>query len=345
MAVNSATTLTVTRSNIREEVANIIYNISPMKTPLMSMMRRERTRNIEFQIPQDELRDPVENAQLEGDEASFEPSAPVRIIKSHVQLFDDALLVSDTAVAVSNYGYRSELSYQLGKRGQEIKLDMERAIARNRGAVKRVVEASQAANRPAQNTQVAGKTAGMPAWIASNFKSLKAANQSTPGGYQPGTGKVDAYNRNTTGDDVGFTEQDIRDMLVNLIEDMDDLGTSVIMMGIRNRERASRKLAGIAAFRADGGRSRGARTAVASVDFYRSDFGLHRLMFNRWMDPSNMFFLDMKYWALRYLQQFDILPIARTGHGRKRLLKAELGTCCKHEKTQGILVDVSDGGA
>ena len=165
------------------------------------------------------------------------------------------------------------------------------------------------------------------------------------GGYDTSTQNTVAYTPATGGSLGSFTEQNFRNLITGIAGQQDMIAVSQIIMSLKNRERASRKLTGLAGFRKDYGKARGAMTAVGTVELYASDFGLHRLMFNRWQPVNVIYFIDPRYWALRYLQSFEILPIARTGHAVKRMIKVEFGLESMSEAASGALVDATDGGA
>ena len=203
----------------------------------------------------------------------------------------------------------------------------------------------------ANPTIEAGETGSISAWIKTNFISkFHSDHEATAGGYNTSSKKAVKYSiaaesSLAAGDYTPWTEQDIRDMLVECAEQQDMVKVPMLVLSLKNKERASRVLKGQAAFRADQGMSRRGMTALASVDFYRSDFGYHRLMFNRWMEKSWIMALDTRYWRLRYLQPFEVQPLARTGHALKRMMKVEWGLESMAEKASALIVGVKDGGA
>jgi hypothetical protein len=92
-----------------------------------------------------------------------------------------------------------------------------------------------------------------------------------------------------------------------------------------------------------------------ATDLYKSDFGQHRFVANRFVGAgtgrsaeSNGIYagrsalvLTPNTWEVKFLQPWSVTPLARTGHAEKRLLKAELTLCCKEEKANGIVADLS----
>jgi hypothetical protein len=81
MAIVSNTFTTYSAKGIREDLSNVITNISPEETPYMSNIGRETVSNTLFEWQTDALADAAANAQLEGDDvASFDSvTATVRL--------------------------------------------------------------------------------------------------------------------------------------------------------------------------------------------------------------------------------------------------------------------------
>ena len=339
MAVTANTVVTLDRALIKENVANMIYTIDPVATPCLSSLRRKGTKNVWFETPQDSLADPVDQSVAQGDELAFDDAPSPSKVRGYTHIMDKGILVADTARRVSTYGYSDELAYQLQKKVKELKRDMEKRLCGNYASVK--PPANSAANRVLATT----KTGSMASWIESNVTSLKvsATTAAVVGGYSSTTMNTVAFTAGIGGTFGVVTEQNIRDMITKIAEQQDMIGISQIICSLKNKEVLSRKLTGLAAFRKDYGKAKGMLTAVASVDMYRSDFGLHRILFNRWQPKNVIYFVDPRFWEIRYLQNFDILPIARTGHAVKRMVKVEFGLGSKHEKANGMIIDAKDG--
>ena len=54
---------------------------------------------------------------------------------------------------------------------------------------------------------------------------------------------------------------------------------------------------------------------------------------------EHVFFLDMDFWAVGVLRNFQTIELARTGDAHKQLLLFEAGLISKNEKSSGILAD------
>ena len=69
MSAISNTFTTASAKGIREDLSDVIYNISPMDTPFMSGIKKGKANNTYFEWQTDSLASPVTTAVVEG--ASF----------------------------------------------------------------------------------------------------------------------------------------------------------------------------------------------------------------------------------------------------------------------------------
>ena len=95
----------------------------------MSNIGRENVTNSLFEYQSDTLAAAAANAQLEGDDvASFDAvSATVRM-QNYAQISRKTIILSATEEVVNKAGRRSELAYQIAKRGAEIKRDQSKSV-------------------------------------------------------------------------------------------------------------------------------------------------------------------------------------------------------------------------
>ena len=128
MTVPTNTRLTFSGVQIREDLSDIIYNISPMDTPFMSGAGRGTCSNTLFEWQKDELAAAAANQKLEGDDpASLAVVEPTKLT-NQTQISEKAVQTSGTAEAVDWAGRKSAQAYQLAKRAKEIKRDMEKMM-------------------------------------------------------------------------------------------------------------------------------------------------------------------------------------------------------------------------
>ena len=137
--------------SVREDLANIIYNISPEDTVFMSNVGRDTSKQTFTEWQTDALAAAsTTNAQIEGDDASADSLAATNRVGNYTQISRKVVATSGTLESVDTAGYRSAMAYQLAKAASELKRDMETAILFNQAAV-------------VGNATTARKTAGLPA--------------------------------------------------------------------------------------------------------------------------------------------------------------------------------------
>lgn len=112
---------------IKEDVSDIISNITPTKTPFQSGLRKEKVHNTLYQWQEDSLAAVAVNAQVEGFTASEASLSPTVMRSNYTQILEKTIKVSATNDAVAQYGRAKETAYQLGKAMAEVKRDKEHA--------------------------------------------------------------------------------------------------------------------------------------------------------------------------------------------------------------------------
>src|SRR6185369_13796677 len=109
-------------------------NISPIETPFFSQAQKSKATQVKHEWQTDSLATAASNIAIEGDDASaLAVTATVRP-NNYTQILTKAITVSGTASAVNTAGRKDELAYQIAKRGQELKRDIEYALTQNQGA-------------------------------------------------------------------------------------------------------------------------------------------------------------------------------------------------------------------
>ena len=110
---------------IREDLSNIIYNISPEETPFMSGIGKSTCDNTYFEWQTDALVGGNDNRHVEGDDATAIAVTEPDRVGNYTQISTKAVRTSGTAEAVDFAGRKSSQAYQMAKRAKELKLDME----------------------------------------------------------------------------------------------------------------------------------------------------------------------------------------------------------------------------
>ena len=129
MAIATNTRTTYGAIGKREDLSNIIYNISPMETPFISGAGKGSIDNTLFEWQTDSLAAAAANQQLEGNNNmdALAVSEPTRLT-NYAQISYKTVQSSGTAEAIDFAGRKSTQAYQLAKRAKEIKRDMEKML-------------------------------------------------------------------------------------------------------------------------------------------------------------------------------------------------------------------------
>jgi len=318
MTIVTNTFTTFSAKGIREDLSNVIANISPEETPFMSNIGRESVTNTLFEFQTDVLAAAAANAQLEGDDiSSFDAVVATVRVQNYCQISRKTIVLSATEEVVNKAGRRSELAYQIAKRSSELKRDQEFNMLQN-----------TAAN--AGSTSTARVTGSVLAFLKTNTSVGS-------GGANPSYTTLPNSTR-TDGTQRAFTEVILKDVIQKV---WSSGGVpKILMVGPVNKQRVS-GFAGIASsrFNIDGG----AKPAVliGAVDIYVSDFGNVSVVPNRFMRERDALVLDPDYAKMVVLRPYQQIELAKTGDADKRLLLVEFGLKITAEDAHGIAADLT----
>jgi hypothetical protein len=312
MAVPANTLQTVASTNNAEDVSSIINMVSPFDTPLTTMAKKTKAEATytEWLIDALEVID-GNNANIEGDDATIDASTTPTRVGNHCQLLDKTLSISTTQEAIRKYGVSDEWSRQTLKKGKAIKNDFEAIVFQNQA---RVVGLAG----------VAAKLRGLPGWITTNVNR--------------GVGGVNgnATTAATDGTQRNFTEALFKDVIIKCATTSNDM-PNVVMAGLVNRANLSSQLSGNTTRFNDMMES----TLNASITVYRSDYGNLKLVPNRRMRERDMFFINPSYIAIRTLEQYQRVDLARTGLSRKGQMWMSATLEVSNEAAHGVLADLN----
>jgi hypothetical protein len=111
-----------------EDVQDVIYNISPIDSPVVSMSKTIRATGKLHEWSQDDLNAAGENAHVEGAAAGADESKPIVEKSNFCQIMSKQAEITGTLEKVDKYGRDSEMAYQLELRYGELANDQEYAV-------------------------------------------------------------------------------------------------------------------------------------------------------------------------------------------------------------------------
>jgi len=301
---------------IREQLSDIIYNISPTDTPMFSSMGKGKATNTQFKWLTDSLAAAsASNFQVEGDDYSATAQSATQELHNYTQIYAKNFIITGTDDAVDAAGRATQLAYSLAKNSKELKRDVEAGICQATAIP--TVGASNAAR----------KTAGLLTWIGTNSSlGANGANANKTNGVPSGT--------RTDGTVRAFTETMLKEVIRECYVSGGNPDT--IMVGPFNKQAISGFTGGSTAIR-----EVPAKTIVASIDVYQSDFGTLTVKPNRFQRDRDCFVLDSEFWGFNVLRPFVNSQLAKTGDNTHMLLLMEGGVVSRNEASSGIVADLT----
>jgi len=281
---------------IREDLSDVIYDISPTETPFLSgITKKGSVANTQFEWQTDALAAAVAtNYHAEGAAAGTAATTATTRLSNYTQISKKVVEVTGTQEKVNNAGKKSEMAHQLAKASKELKRDMETSLLADNAAV-------------AGSSGTARETRGAANFITTNV--------------------TDA---GTSGTHAAVVEADI----VAVAESTWNQGGSpgTILLGATNKKLITAMSGRADSTRSVVDDN---KTVYNAVDVYVSDFGTFNIQLDRFADQDVVYFLDHDMWSVDYLRDFQTVELSTTGDSDKKMLLVEFGLRCGNEKANG----------
>jgi hypothetical protein len=313
-----ATYQTYTAIGMREDLSDVIYNISPTDTPFLSSIGKTKATATYHEWQTDSLAAAALGGAVEGADASTITASPTTRIGNRTQIFTKSVAVAGTLEAVDKAGRKSEKAYQLAKVSAELKRNIELTLLSNQVSA-------------AGDSSTARTLGGLQAWLNSNYD-----------GGTSGVAGSGGTTARTDGTDRTFTETILKTVVAEVYSSG---GTPKVLMVNPAHKQVVSAFAGIAAQRYMAP-SNEPTTIIGAADVYMSDFGTISVVPNRFMNSTNAgdetaFLVDPDMAAVAYLRPFETIELAKTGDSEKTQLLAELTLEVKNQAAHGIIADLS----
>ena len=299
---------------IREDLSDIITNVSPEETPFFTKARKTTARNTLHEWQTDSLRASASNAHIEGDATSAEARTATTRLGNYTQIFKNAVVVPDTDEGLNKAGRAAEIAYQTLKIAKEQKLDIEKALFDNNARV-------------AGNSTTARELAGAPAWLTTNI-----TNTGT-GGADP-TG--DGTDARTDGTQTAFSQADFDSCMQSIWENggqPDTVYLSAFQMNValgftgNNNQRSNVQA--------------GDERVVKSLAVYVTPWGSVEFVASRENRSRDVFIMQDDMWEVATLRPTKNVELAKNGDNTTRQVLTELTLTCKSDAANGMVVDCS----
>lgn len=311
--MTATSTDTYDQVGIREDLVDAIYNIDPVETPFLSMAPRVNVKNTLHEWQTDSLDSAADNTAIEGADASFAPADPTVRLNNRTQISQKTVMISGTLEATDRAGRDREMTYQMLKRGQELKRDMETTLVGTNKA------------KVVGNATTARELASVEAWLATN--TSRGATGADPTG--------DGTDAATDGTQRAFTEG----LLEGVIDSIWEAGgkPETILVGSFNK-RAMNAFVGRATSTDHPAKD---KSIISAMDVYVSDYGDLKVVPDRFSRARTAFVLQRDKWAVGFLRNMQTYDIARTGDAEKKQLLVEYTLEARNEKSSGVVADLT----
>ena len=333
MAVVGNTFLTYQAKGIREDLSDLISDISPTQTPFISNIGTRSAENTYFEWQTDSLAAASATPVVEGqDLSSFTAVTPTARMGNYCQINMVDFIISGTEQRVEKAGRSSEVAYQAAKAAKELKRNVEKAALLN--GVGAVVGA----------TATARVTAGFPGWLKTNVDDNASTKPSYTGSTPTGASEV----WNSIGTPVAFTEAMLKTTMQSCYENGGE--PTMLMVSPYNKTVVS-GFTGLASTRYNVDAGDSPTTIIGAADIYVSDFGNLSVVPNRFFTTVEdegagtahndwAFLIDTDEVKLSTLRPYQMKDLASTGDADKRMMLVEWGLQVNNEAAHGCVAGI-----
>ena len=299
---------------IREDLEDVIYDVSPEETPFYTACAKLKASNTLHEWQTDSLRSSAANAHIEGDATTATARTATSRLGNYTQIFKNAVNIPDTDEGLKKAGRAAEVAYQMLKTAKEQKLDIEKALFDNNA-------------RAAGNSTTARELAGAPAWMITNVNF-----QSGNSGANPTGDGTDA--RTDDGTPTAFSQAKFDDVMQSIWEqggNPDVCYLSAFQMNValgfagNNNQRSTVKAED--------------ERVIKHMDVYVTPWGTVEFVPSRENRSRDVFIMQSDMWAVGVLRPTKNIALAKTGDSTTRQVTTELTLICKNEKASGIIAD------
>ena len=298
---------------IREDLEDMIYDVSPEETPFYSASAKVTAKNTYHEWQTDALRAAADNAHPEGDDTVASARTATVRLGNYTQIFKDAVVIPGSDEGTDKAGRAGEMAYQVMKVAKEQKLDIEKALLANTA-------------RASGSGDGIRRLAGVPTWLTTNTDFGSGGADATG----------DGSNARTDGTQAAWSQTRFNTVAQSVWENGGKLGTvylSAYQMNIalgftgNNNQRAT----------IDATKNQ----VENDIVIYRTPWGSVKFQMSRHIRGRDVLILQDDMWKIGVLRATKNEPLAKTGDSEKRQVVTELTLVCANEKASGGNFDCS----
>lgn len=297
----------------REDLSDIIHDISPTDTPVLSAIPKTKATGTKHEWQIDALAAASStNFVIEGDDATTDASTATTRVFNYRAISDKVARVTGTQEAVNKAGRSSEMAYQMEKRMKELKRDVEKIILENNASV-------------AGNDTLAAECAGLQAWVVTNSDAASDATAATGDG-------TDAH---TDGTARALTENMFETVLASA---WDNGGEPSMCVCNSFQKRKVANFSGNATQTID----KDKKKITNTIDIYIDPLGNEvRMVPDRFVPTDVVYFIDPEYLKFATLRDFHSVNLAKTGDSERKQIIVEYTLEVCNEKAHGGIYDLT----
>jgi uncharacterized protein DUF5309 len=313
MTLPSNTLTSFTAVGNREDLSDIIYDISPAETPFLSKIGKTKASGVKHEWQTHSLTAAsATNKVLEGDDATTDASTLTARVYNYRQISDKVARVTGTQEVVDKAGRRSEMAFQMQARMKELKRDVEARLLENLASV-------------AGGTTTEPECAGAQAWIKTNIDKASDATASAGNG-------TDIH---TDGTARALQESQVEAALA-LAWTNGGNPTMGILNAFQKRKVAA--FSGSSTKTSDGD----AKKVVNSVDIYVDPLGNEVKFIPCRQCPADVIYMfDPEYVKFATLRDFKTIDLAKTGDSERKQILVEYTLEMCQEKAHAAVYDLT----
>jgi hypothetical protein len=299
---------------IREDLSDVIYDISPEETPFYTACAKAKASNTLHEWQTDALRSSGDNAHIEGDDTIAEARSATVRLNNRTQIFKNSVVIPGTDQGLNKAGRAREMAYQVLKIAKEQKLDIEKAMFANQAKV-------------AGDSSTARRMAGVPSWLTTNTNFQSGGSGADPTG--------DGSNARTDDSTPTAFSQTKFDNVMQQIwvagGKPDSVYLSAFQMNLalgftgNNNQRSN--------ITAE------AEKVIKHMSVYVTPWGTVEFKPTRENRARDVFIMQDDMWAVGVLRATKNEELAKTGDNEKRQVVTELTLVCRNEKSSGGIFD------
>ncbi len=303
----------------REDLSDVIYRVDPTDTPFMTAIEKAKASAVKHEWQTQSLATAqTTNAVLEGDDAAADATTVTARLSNIAQISRKVPQVTGTQQAVDHAGRGNEMAYQELLKGLELKRDMEGSLI-----------ASTSGSTAGSDTNVR-RLGSVLSWLRTNTSVSTAGTT----GVEP-TGS-DGSGVRTNGTQRAFTEVQLKNVLQATW--VSGGKPDVLMTGSFNKQVFSTFTG-----RASPIEQAATKKITAGVDAYESDFGVLKVVPNRFQRQRDCFAFQTDMWAVAFIpgRRMVSIPLSQTGDSVKRMVVSEYTLEARNEKSSGLVTDLT----